>query len=57
MNLMESLPSMSWRRFSILLKGLGPSSTFVLLNSSKDEENPPVVKKDKKRAIQALAGW
>jgi len=52
MNLMESLPSMNWRRFSILLKGLGPNSTFVLLNSSHKGEPG-----DKKQSIKALAGW
>lgn len=53
---MESLPSMSWRRFSILLNGLGPNSTFVLMNSNKDDSNP-FPKKDQKKAIKALAGW
>lgn len=40
------------------MKGLGPHSTFILLNSSKDEgKTPPVVKKDNKQALKTLVGW
>ena len=53
MNLMAALPGMNWRRFFVLLKGLGPNSVFVLLNSGKDGEKAP----GKKQAIKALAGW
>lgn len=55
MNLMESLPGINWRRFSVLLKGLGPNSTFVLLNSSHEGEKAATG--DKKQSIKALAGW
>jgi hypothetical protein len=55
MNLMESLPGMNWRRFSVLLKSLGPNSAFVLVNSGESKEKTPA--SGKKQAIKALAGW
>jgi hypothetical protein len=54
-DLMESLPGMSWRRFSILLKGLGPNSTFVLVNASKDKPNNTLSKK--KDTVKKIAAW
>jgi len=36
-NLIEMLPTMNWRRFSILWRGLGPNSVTVCLNSSKND--------------------
>lgn len=47
---MKALPDMSWRRFSVLLRGLGPHSIFVLLNGG-DEKVP------KEDAIKAFARW
>lgn len=51
---MEALPDMSWRRFSVLLRGLGPHSIFALLNSGDEK----ALKKDSKEdAIKAFARW
>ena len=35
-NLIEALPTMNWRRFSVLWRGLGPNSVTVCLNSAKN---------------------
>lgn len=53
MNLMAALPGMNWRRFSVLLKGLGPNSAFVLANSGESKEKAS----GKKQAVKALDGW
>ena len=36
-NLVEALPTMNWRRFSVLWRGLGPNSVIACLNSEKND--------------------
>jgi len=35
----EALPRMTWRRFRVLLDGLGPESVYVVVRSHR-EQNP-----------------
>lgn len=44
---------MSWRRFLVLLQGLGPNSVFVLVNRT-----PETAKKQKKKKVYIdQIGW
>jgi hypothetical protein len=61
---MLALPTMNWRRFTVLLRGLGPNSIFALLSANEESEEKTANEKpdinkpiDNKQAIKAIAGW
>lgn len=49
MNLVEELPRMTWRRFLVLLAGLGPNSVYVTARAYR-EQNPVI--EDPDEAVQ-----
>jgi len=49
LNLVEALPGMSWRRFLVLLTGLGPQSAYVTARAHR-EQNPVI--EDTDEAVQ-----
>lgn len=56
-NLAEDIGAMSWRRFSILLKGLSRDSVFVLTNRSDDSDAETVADDDQaERMVAGLIG-
>jgi hypothetical protein len=55
-NLAEEIGSMSWRRFSVLLRGLSQDSVFVLTNRRETSDDSPVIMDDE-QAERAVAGF